>query len=99
MTSNSDLDDCVTLVGCDINCVRLNEEQNVSSATAPGSSLFSRLQFKSPRMKIGLFNESPATSELFNSFSKVRDKDESGGLYTVHIINDRSLRICILSQN
>ena len=79
--------------------MRLNKDQKAFSAVDPESVGFNRLQFKSPKMKTGLLCDRAEIKELFNSSSKVSERDECGGRYTVQTRNERRLRICILSHN
>ena len=79
--------------------MRLNKEQKAFNAVAPESVEFNRLQFKSPKMKTGLLCDRAEIKELFNSSSKVSERDQFGGLYTEQTRNERRLRICILSHN
>ena len=78
--------------------MRLNKEQKAFSAVDPESVGFNRLQFKSPKMKTGLLCDRAEIKELFNSSSKVSERDECGGRYTVQTRNERRLRICILNH-
>lgn len=70
ITSNKLEESSVILVGWLITCVRLKQLQKSSSAFGSGSLCRSKLQVRSPNIKIGTLNDMAGVSVKLKSVSK-----------------------------
>ena len=93
-----DSDVSVILVGLSINWERLKLLQKSNRDFDPVSLALRRLQFRSAKMKMGIFMDITEVNASLNSDSK-QERGVSGGLYAEQIRNDLKLLTCTLSHS
>ena len=97
ITSMSELELSVILVGVVITCFKFKSDMKLVNALFSGLSV-KTLPLKSPKITIGLLRVSEWIKLALRRSSK-QDNGQSGGLYDTQITTDLSFLLCNFSQS